>query len=239
MSDATGPRTGRRKRAAARVGGAGVPPSWPRQVVTLLRREIRVELAGREVAVTVVPFVAAATVLAGLGFGPDPDLLRRVAPGLAWLLVLTAAVPLARLAGGADRDDDAWDLLRGLARPSAVLAAKVMALWLALAATWVLAAVLGVALLRAEAPVAAWAGGAAGTLGLAAVTVVFGALLSGGARQASVLAALVLPAGLPALLAGTQAWSAPQALPWLALLVVYDVVVLVAAWAVFPAVLED
>jgi heme exporter protein B len=218
---------------------AAPPPGTVRQAWLLLRREVTVELSGRAVLTAVVPFVAVGMVLAGLGFGPDPQRLREVAPGTVWLLVLAAAVPAARLAGAADRDDGAWDVVRGLARPTAVLAAKVGALWLLLFAAWSVAAVLAAVLLGAPPTVAATAAGLLGTLGVATVTAVYGTLLAADARHAAVLAVLVLPASLPAMVGGVAAWSGAAPGPWLALLAAHAAVALVTAWAVFPTVLQD
>jgi heme exporter protein B len=51
---------------------------------------------------------------------------------------------------------------------------------------------------------------------------------------------LLLPAGLPALLAGVQLASGNgPVLPWAVLVTVYAAVVVTAAWAVFPALLEE
>jgi heme exporter protein B len=210
-----------------------------RQWRVLVAREARMERAGLELVTAVLPLVAAAVLLAGLGLGSDPQLLAAAAPTVVWLVVLTAAVPLARMVAAVEREDDTWDLVRALALPGPLLAAKVTALWAGLATTWLLAAVLASGLLRADLPVAAFAAGLVGTLALAAVTAVFGALLPGGPRGTAVLAGLVLPTGLPALVAGTQAWSAPQPGAWLGLLAGFAAVALAVAWAVFPTVLEE
>lgn len=210
-----------------------------RLVAVLLAREARVERATRESLVSVVPFVLAGTVLAGLAFGPDPQRLRESAPGLVWLLVLTAAVPLARGVAAAERDDDAWDLLRGLVAPGVLLTAKLAALWAALVLTWGFAALLAVLLLGAPVTGPVVAAGLAGCLGVAGATVVFGALLAGTSRRAGLLAGLVLPAGLPALVAGVQVAGGGPPAPWLALVLAHDAVLLVAAWAVFPLLLEE
>ena len=220
-------------------GGAAGHAGALRTVTVLLRRDVRVALGGVDALPSVLPFVAAGVVLGGLVFGPDPAALRAAAPGLVWLLVLTAAVPLARLVAAAERDEDSWDLLRGLVPAGALLLAKAAVLWLALAATWATATVLAVLLFGASVSVVGCAAAVLGLVGVAASTTVFGALLAVSARGAGLLAALVLPAGLPALLAGTQAGLAAEPLPWLVLLVAYDLVSGAAAWAVFPFLLEE
>lgn len=210
------------------------------QALRVAGRDIAVERSDWEAATAVVPLVAAAVLLAGLGFGPRPDVLAAVAPGLSWLILLFAAVPLARGVAAAERAEGCWDMLRALVAPTSLLAGKVLALWLWLVAAWAIATALSAALLNAPIAAAAVLAGPLGTLGLAAATVTFGTVLAGAERQSGLLAVLLLPAGLPALLAGTQAATPGVApLPWLGLLVAYDLVSLTVAWAVFPLLLEE
>jgi heme exporter protein B len=203
-------------------------------------RDIAVEATGREAVTTVFPFVVAAVLLAGLGFGPGPDVLVTVAPGLVWLVVLFAAVPLARGVAAAERSEGCWDLLRAVISPTSLWAGKILALWLWLLVTWTLATVLLLGLFGAAFTSATLLAGPLGTLGLAALTVAFGVLLAAAERRGGLLGVLLLPAGLPALLAGVQV-STPGAggWRWLALLVAYDLVTLAATWAVFPVLLEE
>lgn len=208
------------------------------QAAQVLRRDLAVEAATRDAVTSVPPFVLVAVVLAGLGFGPRREVLVAVAPGLVWLLVLTAAVPLARGVTAAELDDDAWDLLRAVTRPTALFLGKTASLWIQAALTWVVGALLAVVLLDARLPAAAIAAAALGTLGIAADTVLFGAVL-GRLRRPALLGTLVLTAGVPALVAGTQAALSHDPLPWLLLLVVYDAVTVVTAWAAFPLLLDE
>lgn len=210
------------------------------QALAVLRRELAVERAGREALVTTVPFVAAFVVLAGLAFGPSPQQLEPAAGGTTWLAVLVATVPLARAAAGQEVAEGAWDALRGLVAPGPLFVGKVLAVWCALALTWLLAGGLVVVLFGAPVVPQAVYGGVVGTLALAALTTTFGVLVAGGPRRPGLLAVLLLPAGLPALLAGVQLASTNvSVLPWIVLETGYAVVVVVAAWTVFPALLEE
>lgn len=212
----------------------------PRQAWAVLRRELAVERAGRDGLLTVAPFILAGVVLVGLGAGARVDALRVVAPAVVWLLVLCAAVPVTRGVRAAEQEDDCWDVLRALTTPGALLAGKVGALWLQLAATWVLAAVLAGVALGARWTAAGIAAGALGTLGIAVDLVLFGVLLGATSRRSGLLGVLVLPAGVPVLLAGTQVLEAAGSpAPWLSLLCVYDAIVLVLAWALLPVLLEE
>lgn len=210
------------------------------QALAVFGREVSVERAGREALVTTAPFVAAFVVLAGLAFGPAPTQLAQVSGGTVWLAVLVATVPLARAVAGAEVAEDSWDVLRGLVGPGPLFVGKLLFLWVALALVWSLATGLVAALFDVPVPSQAFYGGVLGTLALAAVTTGFGVLVAGGTRRRGLLATLVLPAGLPALLAGTQlATPGVPVLPWAVLMVLYLAVVLTAAWAVFPVLLEE
>jgi heme exporter protein B len=211
-----------------------------RSAAAVLRRELAVEWAGREALVTTAPFVAAFVVLAGLAFGPQPRVLEATVGGSVWLAVLVATVPLAGSVAGAELAEDSWDAVRCLVRPGPLFAGKLCAIWLGLGVTWLLAEVLGVVLFGTPVPAQAVYGGVVGTLALAALTIAFGVLVASGARRRGLLAALLLPAGLPALLAGSQLASTNNSvLPWAVLVTLYAGVVVVAAWAVFPALLEE
>lgn len=189
---------------------------------------------------TTAPFTAAFVVLAGLAVGPAPADLTAAAPGVVWLAVLVSAVPLSRTVAATEAADDSWDLLRGLVRPGALLTGKVGAVWLGLLAHWLLVSALVVVLFELPLRPAAVAAGVLGTLALAGLTTALGVLVAAGARRRGLLSALLLPAGLPALLAGTQlATPDVPAVPWTVMMVLYAAVVLAACWAVFPALLEE
>ncbi|MBI1759073.1 MAG: heme exporter protein CcmB [Actinobacteria bacterium] len=206
----------------------------------LVTREVGIEVAGREATTAVAPFVLVAVLLAGLAFGPAPQILAAVAPGTIWLVTLLAAAPLARGVAAAEQDEGCWDLLRLLVSPTQLLAGKLAAMWLHLLITWALTAALVAVVFPAPFPLAAIVAGPLGALGLAAVTVAFGTLLAAGRRRSGLLSVLLLPSGLPVLVAGTAVGLPGSAgMPWLALLVAYDVLMVVATWAVFPVLLEE
>ena len=209
-------------------------------VGAVLRRELAVERAGREVLTTTLPLVAAFVVLAGLAFGPAPQALASTAGGTVWLCVLVATVPVSRALLSAELTEDAWDVLRALTTPGSLFTGKLLAVWGVLALVWALTSGLVVVLFGVRPPAAALAAGALGTLALAAVTTAVGVLVASGARRRGLLPALVLPAGLPALLAGVQLTTpGGPVLPWAVLLVAYAAVLVTASWAVFPALLEE
>lgn len=218
---------------------AGPGPALGRQVALVVRRELVVERRGRAATGTVLPFTVAAMVLAALAVGPDRAVLEGAAPGVVWVVVLVVAVPLTRAVTAADRADDAWDLLRAVVSPTALLAGKVLVLWTALLAAWAVAAALAVVGLAATWSPVSGAVAVLATLGLAADLVVLGAVLGTAGGRQGVLGTLVLVGGLPGAVAGAQSAAAADGLPWLVLVLAWDAVVLAVAWACFPSLLEE
>ena len=210
-----------------------------RQIGLVARRELAVERGSWRSTSTVLPFTVAAMVLAGLAVGPGRDQLAAAAPGVVWLVVLLAAVPLARAATADERTDDAWDLLRSLVAPTALGAGKLLVVWLVLLGTWSVAALLAVAGMAASWPPLSILVAVLGTLGLAGTLVLMGAVLGSNGSRQGVLATLVLVAGLPAVVAGSQSATDPDPLRWLLLVTAWDAVTLAVLWACFPLLLEE
>ena len=206
----------------------------------LVRRELTLESVGRDASATVIPFILAGVLMAGLAMGPVPRVLETVAPAVTWLVVLFATPTLARTVAAAEREEGTWDMLRGLVGPAELIAGKIGGLWIHLTVAWAITATLVSLMFPAPLPLIAVAAGPLGTLGLAALTTAFGALLVGERRRVGLLAVLLLPLSLPVLLAGsTLADPDGGGFAWLALLVGYDVLVLITVWAVYPALLEE
>lgn len=189
---------------------------------------------------TVGPVSAAVLLLAGFAFGTDPAVADATAAPLVWLVVLLAAVPLARTVAADEAVDDCWSLLRGAVHPLALLGGKLAAQWVLLAAVWAVTMLLAAVLLGMAWPTVAVIGGVLGTLGLAAAMTVLGLLLlEDRGRGAGPLSVLVLPLGMPVLLAGARlATPAVAVTQWVVLLAAYDAVLLAAAWALFPVMVE-
>lgn len=214
-------------------------PGLAVQVRLVLARELAVERGSLASTSTVLPFVVGAMLLAALVVSSQPAAGGTAAAGVVWLVVLLTAVPLARATAAAEQDDDAWDLLRALVRPGAVAAGKVLATWAVLLVTWAVAAAMAGAGLGAQWPPLAVVVAVLATLGLAADLVLLGAVLGASGARQGLLGALVVVAGLPAVLAGVQAAVDPAGLRWLALVVVWDAVTLAVTWACFPLLVEE
>ena len=111
-------------------------------------------------------------------------------------------------------------------------------LWLALA--WTGAALLFASLIGPPLTAAAIPAGLVGSAGLGALITVFGVSVGSAQKRVGLLSVLLCPIAVPVLLAGAQATTPGVApLPWLALLVAYDLIVIAVGWAVFPVLLEE
>ena len=110
-------------------------------LLATVRRDILLALRRKSEVLTALFFFVIVCSLFPLGIGPEPALLRKIAPGVLWVAALLAAIlPLDRLiepdmeAGFFDQ----W-ALRGLAE-EAVLAVRILAHWLSFAPPLMLAA---------------------------------------------------------------------------------------------------
>jgi heme exporter protein B len=169
------------------------------------RRDLSLALRGRAELALVVVFFVLVTSLFPLSVNPDPNLLRAIAPGIAWVAVLLSLLlALPRLFAADHADGSLEQLLIAPAPLPALMAGKVFAHWLGSCVPLVvLAPLIGVQFgLGAEAigvlvltlllgtPILSWLGAIAAALTLGA--------RGGGA----LLALLVLPLAVPVLIFG-------------------------------------
>lgn len=177
----------------------------------LLRRDLRLVARRRLEVGLPLAFLVAATALFPLGVGPEPAVLRAVAPGIVWACALLSALLSVQSMYAADLVDGTLEqLLLADPRGLSVVAAKALAHWLAAGAPLVLAAPVLGATLGLDAP----------SLGLLAATLALGtpalSLLGGlgaaltlGLRGGAVLlVVVVLPLAVPVLVFGAGAVAA-------------------------------
>lgn len=171
----------------------------------LVRRDLLLALRRRSDAVTALLFFVVVVSLFPLGVGPEPALLRVIAPGVIWVAALLACMlSLARLFASDHADGTLEQMLLGAAPLGVVVAAKVLAHWILTGLPLVLVA--PVLALQYDLPVS--------LLGVLAVSLLIGtpvlsligaigAALTLGARGAgALLALLVLPLYVPVLVFG-------------------------------------
>lgn len=179
-----------------------------------LRRDLALALRSRAEIAIVLAFFLLVTSLFPLGLEPDPALLGKIAPGIAWVAALLASLlGLPRLFASDHADGSLEQIALAAAPLPALVAGKVLAHWVATSLPLVLLAPLAgiqfglepaaigilAATLLLGTPVLAWLGAV-------------GAALTLGARGgAALLALLVLPLAVPVLVFGAGAVEASRA----------------------------
>jgi heme exporter protein B len=222
--------------------------SFFRQSAAVAAKDLRIEVRGRYALGAVLPFAGTLLVAFGLSLGPDRTLLQRTAPGLLWMAVLFAAVLASRRAYDAEAEDGAMEgLLLAPVDKAAVYLGKAAAVAAQLLVLEALVVALVSALFSlsltddAGLLVAAFA---LGTVGLAGIGALFGALDASARAREAVFPLLVLPFATPVLVAGVKATAVATsggtgAGPWLGLLVAFDLVILAVGTLVYGYLLED
>ena len=220
-----------------------------RQAAVIARKDLTIEVRGRYGVAAVLPFAVTLLVVFGLSLGPGRTLLQTIAPGLLWLAVLFASVLAFRQAYQSEGEDGALEglLLAPVDRAAVFLgkASAVVAQLLALELVVVLLVTALFGLSIGADPAALAAAFVLGTIGLAAVGSLFGAVSESPRAREGVFPLLVLPLSTPVLVAGVKATElasqgrGADAASWLGLLVVFDLVVVSIGTLVFGHLLED
>ncbi|MCG5499855.1 heme exporter protein CcmB [Ectothiorhodospira lacustris] len=98
---------------------------------TLLRRDLILALRRRQDALVVLGFFVVVVSLFPLGVGPDPQLLRSMAPGVLWVSALLATMlSLERLFSDDFRDGSLEQILLAPQPLSLMVMSKILAHWL-------------------------------------------------------------------------------------------------------------
>ena len=170
----------------------------------LILRELRLAATGGNAMLPIVFFLLVAT-LFPFAVGPDRMLLARTGGGALWMAALLAALlPVDRLVEP-DRASGVLDqlALRGLSQ-EAIAGAKLVGHWLSFGPPLMLAAIPAAGLMKLPAPVLARLelGLLIGTPGLAALTLMVGALTAGLRGTGALAGLLMLPLAVPLLIFG-------------------------------------
>jgi heme exporter protein B len=222
-----------------------------RDAALVAGKDLRIEMRSRVVLNQVAPFAVIVLVLFAFALGPDPAPLLEAAAGLFWVAVLFCGLLAVQRSFAVESADGTRDGLRltGV-DPAGTFLGKTMAIIAELVVLEVLLT-LGVVILYG-AHVRSWGGliaaAVAGTVGIAAVGTLYGALSSGLRVRETLLPLLLLPVVAPVLLAGTRAWQAALGTesasatiggnPWTSLLVVFAVVYLALGVLVYGPLQE-
>jgi heme exporter protein B len=98
---------------------------------SVIHRDLLLALRRRADVMTVLLFFVIVASLFPLGVGPEPNLLRTIAPGVIWVAALLASMlALARMFSGDYADGTLEQMLLSSTPLAAVVAAKVAAHWL-------------------------------------------------------------------------------------------------------------
>lgn len=181
--------------------------------IALYRRDIRLALRRRMDAGLPLAFMVVAVAIFPLGVGPEPQMLRQIAPGVVWVCALLATMlSVSTLYAGDFADGSLEQMLLSGSSPTALAAAKAAAHWTVTGLPLVVVAPLfGVLFDLPFASIVALATSLLlGTPVLSLLGAV-GAALTLGLRSAGLLVILlVLPLSIPALVFGAGAVSAVE-----------------------------
>lgn len=247
-------------RVTSRPGpGRGAPPPRPSflsSTLTVLSKDLRIELATREIVTTAGFFAALVAIMASLAFTTGPETSTRVAPGAMWLAIAFAAVLALGRTWQRERDESA--LLGLVVSPiprAAIWCGKALGVFGFLVAVEIVVVPLVALLFHVElwpvlVPLAVVV--LLGTAGVAAMGTLFGAMTVRTRARELILATVLFPLLSPALLCSVSAtreifFAATRGLPvdtgevgdWLRLLAVFDVVAVAGGLGLFGQLLED
>ena len=180
----------------------------------VIRRDLTLAMRRRADVLTACAFFAIVVSLFPLGLGPEPQLLRTVAPGVIWVAALLATLlTLPRLFAADHADGTLEQMLLSPAPLGATVAGKVFAHWLVAGLPLVLISPL-LALqydLSQDTQVVLALSLLAGTPVLSLIGAIGGALTLGLRGGGVLLSLLVLPLYIPVLILGAGAADAAAA----------------------------
>jgi heme exporter protein B len=180
----------------------------------LFERDLRIALRRRSDTIAALVFFVIVVSLFPLGVGPEPNLLRSMAPGVVWVAALLASMlSLARLFADDHQDGTLEQLLLSAVPLPLLVASKIAAHWLCSGLLLALMSPL-LALQFDLSPSAAGVLALSLLLGTPLLSLIgaIGAALTVGVRGAGVLLSLlVLPLYIPVLIFGAGAVDASNA----------------------------
>jgi heme exporter protein B len=224
--------------------------------MAVLKKDLRIEAATREIVTTAAFFAALVAILASVAFATGPQTTTRVAPGALWLAVVFSSVLALGRSWQREREESALVGLLVSPVPRAAIwcgkAAGVLAFILAVevVVTPLIALLFHVDLPTVAGPLALVM--LLGSVGVAATGTLFGAMTVRTRARELLLASVLFPLLSPALLASVAATreifyaaSSGQAVDladlrdWFVLLGVFDAVAIGGGLSMFGALVED
>lgn len=183
-------------------------------VLRIIRRDMLLAMRRRSDVLTVLLFFVIVVSLFPLGVGPEPGLLRTIAPGVIWVAALLASMlALSRVFSQDHADGTLEQMLLSATPLSIIVAAKVLAHWLITGLPLVLLA--PILALQFDLPQEFFSelmlSLLLGTPALSLIGTIGAALTLGLRGGGALLALLVLPLYIPVLIVGAGALDAAAA----------------------------
>jgi heme exporter protein B len=246
------------------MGSLPTSSSFPRSgshtflhgTLAVLAKDLRIEVATREIVTTAGFFAALVAIMASLAFTTGPDTTTRVAPGALWLAIVFASILALGRSWQREREESA--LLGLLVSPvprAAIWLGKAAGLRGFVLAVEVVVVPLVALLFHVDlAPIVGPLSAVMflGTVGVAATGTLFGAMTVRTRARELLLATVLFPLLSPALLSSVsatreifyaatrgQAVDMGEVADWLVLLGVFDAVAIAGGLAMFGALVED
>ncbi len=238
------------------MGSKNHRASFARATFAVLAKDLRIEVATREIVTTAGFFAGLVAIMASLAFTTGPETTTRVAPGALWLAIAFSSILALGRTWQREREESA--LLGLLVSPvprAAIWCGKALGvlgfvLVVEVVVVPLVALLFHVDLPRVILPLAAVM--LLGTVGVAATGALFGAMTVRTRARELILATVLFPLLSPSLLSSVSAtreifYAAASGMPvdmsevsdWLLLLTVFDVVAVVGGLAMFGALVED
>jgi heme exporter protein B len=219
-------------------------------------KDVRIEAATREIVTTAAFFAALVAILASVAFATGPQTTTRVAPGALWLAVLFSSVLALGRSWQREREESALvGLLVSPIPRAAIWCGKALGVLAFIVAVEVVLVPLVALLFHVDLPAVAGALALVlllGSIGVAAIGTLFGAMTVRTRARELLLATVLFPLLSPALVSGVAATreifyaaASGQAIDlvelrgWFILLGVFDLVAIAGGLAMFGALVED
>lgn len=221
-----------------------------RQAAAVLHKDLLIEARTRQAVPSMVFFSMLVLLILGFALGPDSRAVVEAAPGLLWIaVVFTAVLGLSRAYDAERANRGVEGLFQYPGSRTAIFVGKFMGLLLLLLSVEAVLFLGGALLYNLDAgPVAAPLAGVAflGTVGLAGIGTLYGALTLNLRAREVLLPLLMLPLVVPVVLGSVSATRLllsgdpfGELGSWVRLLCAYDVVFTVAPLLAFEHVLAD
>jgi len=218
-------------------------------VFAIFRKDLLLELRGKEVVVTLTVFSFLVLTLFSFSTTPGSSAPREMAPGILWITILFAGILGLGRAFDRERENSCFTglLLAPCDRMQIYWGKCLSTLVFLVAFQVILWPIFGI--LYGYSPVkgiaTAWTGILLGDIGFVALGVILSAVTIHARGREIILPLLLLPLSLPVLVGGVRVITlaleggGPQALPWIGRLAAFDIIFLVLGSVLFPLVVEE